>query len=44
MWNGLRISAKTDPDLVSAVTELLEMTSRILIFATGGVYLACCRA
>ena len=40
MWYGLRISAKTDPDLISAVTELLQMTSRILILATGGVYLA----
>jgi signal transduction histidine kinase/CheY-like chemotaxis protein len=40
MWYGLRMSDRTDPDLLSAVSELLQMTSRILILATGGVYLA----
>ena len=39
MWYGLRVSAKTDADFVSATTELLQSTSRTIILLTGGAYL-----
>lgn len=40
MWYGLRMSSKVDPDLFSAVTELLQATLRTLILAVGGTCLA----
>ena len=39
MWYPLRMLSKVGPNLVSSVTDLLESTSRKLIFATGGLYL-----
>ena len=39
MWYGLRKSPEADPEFVRSATELLESTSRHLVFTTGGVYL-----
>ena len=39
MWRTLRISRQTDTEFVSSVTELLQSTTRTLIFATGGICL-----
>jgi len=40
MWFGLRMSSKANADLVSAVADLLESTSRVLILTTSGICLA----
>jgi YD repeat-containing protein len=40
MWYGLRRSPEADSEFVRSATELLQSTSRHLIFTTGGVYLA----
>jgi len=40
MWYGLRMSSKANADFVSAMTDLLQSTSRVLILTTSGICLA----
>ena len=44
MWHTLRVSPKANTEFVSSATELLQSTSRTLVFAIGGIYLACVTA
>jgi len=39
MWSGMRLSATFDPQFGSSVSELLQSTTRVLIFIVGVVYL-----
>jgi type IV secretory pathway TrbD component len=41
MWYRLPMSPMADPDFARSATELLQSTSRRIVLATGGVYLAC---
>jgi signal transduction histidine kinase/CheY-like chemotaxis protein len=40
MWYRLPMSPMADPDFARSATELLQSTSRHIVLATGGVYLA----
>jgi signal transduction histidine kinase/CheY-like chemotaxis protein len=39
VWYRLCVSPEADPDFVSSATELLQSTSRHIIFTTGAIYL-----